>query len=73
MSLVNALGKQYLWVDSICINKMDQAEKLKQIGLMSDIYQGAYMTIIAMLGTSANAGLARVGHSNRSASGAIQY
>ena len=62
MSLVNALGKQYLWVDSICINQMDQAEKPEQIGLMSDIYQGAYMTIIAMSGTSANAGLARVGH-----------
>lgn len=61
ISLVNALGKQYLWVDSICINQMNQAEKLKQIGLMSDIYQGAYMTIIAMSGTSANAGLARVG------------
>ena len=62
MSLANALGKQYLWVDSICINQMDQAERLKQIGLMSGIYQGAYMTIIAMSGTSANAGLARVGH-----------
>ena len=62
VSLVNALGKQYLWVDSICINQMDQAEKQKQIALMSDIYQGAYMTIIAMSGTSANAGLARVGH-----------
>ena len=62
MSLVNALGKQYLWVDSICINQIDQAEKPKQIGLMSDIYQGAYMTIIAMSGTSANTGLARVGH-----------
>ena len=60
--LVNALGKQYLWVDSICINQMDQAEKHKQVGLMSGIYQGAYMTIIAMSGTSANAGMARVGH-----------
>ena len=61
MSLTKALGKQYLWVDSICIDQVHWDHKVEQIGLMSNIYEGAYMTIIAMSGTSANAGLARVG------------
>ena len=62
MALAKALGKRYLWVDSICIDQKDQDKKLEQINLMSDIYRGAYMTIIAMSGTSANSGLARFGH-----------
>ena len=66
MLLVKSLGKQYLWVDSVCINQSDEKEKLEHMGIMSDIYGGAYATIIALSGASANAGLPRVG-SNRSA------
>ncbi len=60
MSLVKELGKQYLWVDSICINQSDEDEKLEHMGIMNEIYGGAYATIIALSGDSANAGLSRV-------------
>ena len=61
MLLVKSLDKQYLWVDSVCINQSDEKEKLEHMGIMSDIYGGAYATIIALSGASANAGLPRVG------------
>ena len=64
--LVKSLGKQYLWVDSVCINQSDEMEKLEHMGIMSDIYGCAYATIVALSGASANAGLPRVGP-NRSA------
>ena len=66
MLLVKSLGKQYLWVNSVCINQSDEKEKLEHMEIMSDIYGGAYATIVALCGASASAGLPRVG-SNRSA------
>lgn len=62
MELVTALGKKYLWVDSYCIDQLDEDDKRAQIGMMSDIYRGAFATIIALSGTSANAGLPRIGN-----------
>ena len=35
MSLVKSLGKQYLWVDSLCINQIDEKEKLEHMGIIS--------------------------------------
>jgi hypothetical protein len=61
MAIVKKLGKQYLWVDSLCINQQDTADKLQQISKMGDVYRGAYATIIALSGDSANSGLTRVG------------
>lgn len=61
LKVVKDLGKQYLWVDSACIDHHDDAQLIEQIGIMSDIYQGAYATIIAFSGSSADAGLPRVG------------
>lgn len=34
--------KQYLWIDAICLNQNDQAEKTNQIPLMGEIYAQAY-------------------------------
>ena len=47
------LGKRYLWVDSLCIDQQDHANKDDQIQRMRDTYQGAYVTIIAISGDSA--------------------
>jgi hypothetical protein len=58
-----SLGKRYLWADSLCIDQSDDNEKEDQIQRMRDIYHGAYVTIIAISGESANAGLPRVGPS----------
>ena len=60
INFVKLLGKQYLWVDSVCINQHNFNEKLQQIGIMSEIYRGAYATNVALSGATANAGLPRV-------------
>ena len=62
LKFVKDIGQRYLWVDSVCIDQSDEASKLRQIGVMGTIYQGAYATIIAFSGDSAVSGLPRVGH-----------
>ena len=60
ITFVKMLGKQYLWVDSVCIDQKNADEKLQQIRIMSEIYRGAYATIVALSSATANAGLPRV-------------
>ncbi|KAK4034348.1 heterokaryon incompatibility protein-domain-containing protein [Parachaetomium inaequale] len=60
IDLTGRLGKRYLWVDSLCIDQTSAADKERQINLMCSIYQGAYLTIVAVSGTSATAGLPRM-------------
>ena len=54
------LGKRYLWADSLCIDQGDHSEKDDQIQRMRSIYRGAYVTVIALSGDSANSGLPKV-------------
>ena len=61
ITMVKKLGKRYLWVDSLCINQDDEKAKAGQIEIMSNIYRGAWATIVALSGTSANDGLPRIG------------
>jgi hypothetical protein len=65
MAFTKKLEKRYLWVDSLCIEQRNETDKHQQIGKMSDIYRGAYATIIALSGESANAGLPRLGSNRR--------
>jgi hypothetical protein len=60
IDFVQKLGKQYLWVDSLCIDQSDDKDKERQIKKMQNIYCGAYVTIIALSGRSANDGLPRL-------------
>ena len=55
------LGKRYLWADSLCIEQGNNVEMTAQIPLMSAIYTGAYVTIVNLVGQSAESGLPRVG------------
>ena len=63
ISFTKTLGKQYLWVDSVCIDQSDEKDKANQINRMWSIYRGAYLTVIALSGTSADAGLSGISRS----------
>ncbi|KAL9086665.1 MAG: hypothetical protein Q9165_006984 [Trypethelium subeluteriae] len=60
LSFTKKLGKRYIWVDSLCIDQSDENDKTNQINRMWAIYRGAWITVIALSGTSANAGLSRI-------------
>ena len=51
------LGHRYLWVDSLCIVQDDEDDVKEQIACMSDIYSGAFLTIIAAWGEHSDSGL----------------
>lgn len=57
MLLVSRFDERYLWVDSLCIMQDDAENKHDQIALMDVIYQNAILTIVAVSGKNAGAGL----------------
>lgn len=57
IDLVKLIGEQYLWVDSLCLIQDDDDDMLDGISHMDLVYQCAILTIIAMHGEDANAGL----------------
>lgn len=60
ISFTRAVGKTYLWVDAICIDQEDPDDKTRQIALMDIIYSGAWLTLVALSGTSADSGLYQI-------------
>src|SRR5436853_1860352 len=63
---LSSLGKNYLWIDALCIVQDDYENKMNQIGQMSRIYGGSMLTIVADCGTDANARLTGVWPASRS-------
>ncbi|KAH9209012.1 heterokaryon incompatibility protein-domain-containing protein [Leptodontidium sp. 2 PMI_412] len=57
VEVTRKLGLQYLWVDRLCINQSDPAEKDYLISRMTNIYEGADFTIVAAAGSGASHGL----------------
>ncbi|PQE13222.1 Heterokaryon incompatibility protein [Rutstroemia sp. NJR-2017a BBW] len=57
VAVTKELGLQYLWVDRLCINQSDDAEKAALISRMTTIYQEADITIVAAAGSGASYGL----------------
>ncbi|KAF3007241.1 hypothetical protein E8E14_009234 [Neopestalotiopsis sp. 37M] len=63
ITVTKALGRRYLWVDALCIDQSpnpteaQKREKIKQLDMMSSIYGCATVTIIALVGKHADAGL----------------
>lgn len=55
--LVKQLGISYLWVDSICIIQDDDLDKCRQLPIMDEVYQQAYLVVVAATGNDAHAGL----------------
>jgi hypothetical protein len=60
LTVVKRLGERYLWVDAYCINQNDEAEMKLQIDNMHLVYECASLTIVAMDGVNAEAGLSGV-------------
>lgn len=59
------LGWRYLWVDRLCIDQENDADKHGQIGQMDKIYSGASTTLVAAAGLDADFGLPGVGKTSR--------
>jgi hypothetical protein len=61
MTAAKNLNIEYVWVDSMCIDQGNEEEKLSQISIMDQIYEGAVITFVALDGLDANSGLPGVG------------
>ncbi|KAH8765179.1 heterokaryon incompatibility protein-domain-containing protein [Hyaloscypha finlandica] len=57
MTVIEAVGEWYLWVDAFCIVQDDVKELMDQVAQMDSIYAGAFATIVAAAGSDADAGL----------------
>ena len=55
------LDSHYLWIDRLCIEQEDDADKHGQIGQMDQIFSGASVTLVAAAGLDAESGLPGVG------------
>ncbi|KAF2093443.1 hypothetical protein NA57DRAFT_81370 [Rhizodiscina lignyota] len=55
--LTRQLGIRYLWADRMCIVQDDEEDVREQISGMAQIYEGAYINIVAATGSNAESGL----------------
>lgn len=66
IKLCQSIGRRYLWVDSLCIVQDDQDEKKRLIHGMDRVYENAILTVVALSGNNAAAGLAGIRPRNSS-------
>lgn len=45
--ITRKIGLRFIWIDALCIIQDSDIDKTKEIGRMGDIYQNAYVTIVA--------------------------
>jgi len=65
LTLVKLVGWKYLWIDLVCIQQNDKADKQALIGNMHLIYEGASCTIVAAGGSDTEARLHGLHHAPR--------
>jgi hypothetical protein len=47
MVVTKSIGLDYIWIDSLCIVQDDHGDWLAEAGRMGDVYENAYLTIMA--------------------------
>ncbi|OBS15086.1 hypothetical protein FPOA_14097 [Fusarium poae] len=47
IELTRSIGKQYIWIDSLCINQGDEKDWIKESETMHEVFKNAYCTIAA--------------------------
>ena len=57
MTVTKSIGIDYIWIDSLCIIQDDPADWINESALMGEIYETAWMTIVASNAKDANEGL----------------
>ncbi|KAF2168430.1 hypothetical protein M409DRAFT_53110 [Zasmidium cellare ATCC 36951] len=67
MLLVERLGEQYLWVDTLCIDQNNLDEKHDIVAHMGSIYRNAYATIVAASAEDSSIGISALYPSSRRA------
>jgi hypothetical protein len=56
IAVTRELGLRYLWIDALCIVQNDPVQTRREIDLMPNIYQGAYITIFAARSSTVHQG-----------------
>ncbi|KAK3906750.1 heterokaryon incompatibility protein-domain-containing protein [Staphylotrichum tortipilum] len=57
ITLTQALGERYLWVDALCIIQDDAEDIQRQTAAMDAVFSGAVLTVAAAAGSDADHGL----------------
>lgn len=57
IKICEIIKQKYLWVDSLCINQTDPADKAQQISQMDRIYSHAFATIVAATASDPKLGI----------------
>ncbi|KAH8757798.1 heterokaryon incompatibility protein-domain-containing protein [Hyaloscypha finlandica] len=73
MSLVSQLGERYLWVDFLCIEQDNFAQKHSQISQMDVIYSQSLLTLVALSSEDAGSFLPGIQEGTRSFFKAKEY
>lgn len=60
LTLTEAIGEQFVWIDKYCINQNNKREVEEQVANMDTIYRQAWLTVIALVSDGANSGIAGV-------------
>ncbi|KND88387.1 hypothetical protein TOPH_07027 [Tolypocladium ophioglossoides CBS 100239] len=68
ITLVRKLGLRYLWVDALCLLQNDWEDLERGVHVMDQVYERAWLTIIAACGSDSNARLPGVQPGSRKAS-----
>ena len=60
MTLTEAIGEQFVWIDKYCIDQNNKREVEEQVANMDTVYRQAWLTVIVLVGEGAHSGIAGI-------------